>query len=127
MFIAFYAAGLDRGSRKKEKGCGVPQEPRTPNSKVGTGRLRPDEDVAGIVGVWLNRAAIGRGNWLHIGGDGGLKTASVLSGCASATRHPLDPLSYLRDVLDQLAGQSGGGEVGDLLPDAWAVRHNRTG
>jgi transposase len=32
--------------------------------------------------------AVGRGNWLHIGGDGGLKTASVLlSVCASATRH----------------------------------------
>src|SRR5262249_60225649 len=32
--------------------------------------------------------AIGRTNWLHVGGDGGLKTASVLlSVCASATRH----------------------------------------
>jgi hypothetical protein len=36
--------------------------------------------------------AVGRGNWLHIGGDGGLKTASVLlSVCASATRHQLNP------------------------------------
>ncbi len=36
--------------------------------------------------------AIGRTNWLHIGGDGGLKTASVLlSVCAGATRHRLDP------------------------------------
>jgi transposase len=63
--------------------------------------------------------AIGRGNWLHIGGDGGLKTASVLlSICASATRHRLNPWSYLRDVLDQLAGRSDGDDVGDLLPDA---------
>jgi transposase len=57
--------------------------------------------------------AIGRGNWLHVGGDGGLKTASVLlSVCASATRHYINPWSYLRDVLDQLAGRSAGDDVG---------------
>ena len=45
--------------------------------------------------------AIGRANWLQIGGDGGLKTGSVLlSVCAGATRHRLNPWSYLRDVLD---------------------------
>lgn len=32
--------------------------------------------------------AAGRADWLHVGGDGGSKTASVLvSVCASATRH----------------------------------------
>jgi hypothetical protein len=36
--------------------------------------------------------AIGRSNWLHVGGEGGLKTASVLlSVCASARRHHLNP------------------------------------
>ena len=70
--------------------------------------------------------ATGRSNWLHVGGDAGLKTASVLlSVCASATRHRLNPWSYLRDVLDQLAGRTAGGDVGDLLPDAWAIRHAR--
>ena len=65
-------------------------------------------------------------NWLHVGGDGGLKTASVLlSVCASATRHRLNPWSYLRDVLDQLAARSAAADVGDLLPDAWAIRHAR--
>jgi transposase len=68
----------------------------------------------------------GRANWLHVGGDGGLKTASVLlSVCASATRHLLNPWSYLRDVLDQLAGRSAGGDVGDLLPDAWTIRRTQ--
>jgi hypothetical protein len=48
--------------------------------------------------------AVGRANWLQIGGDGGLKTAAVLSSvCATATRHRLNPWSYLRDVLDRLA------------------------
>ena len=67
--------------------------------------------------------AVGRGNWLHVGGDGGLKTASVLlSVCASATRHRLNPWAYLCDVLDQLATRSATADVTDLLPDTWA-RH----
>jgi transposase len=67
-------------------------------------------------------------NWLQIGGDGGLKTASVLlSVCASATRHRLNPWSYLHDLLDQLAGRTAKDDVADLLPDAWAISHGRTG
>jgi transposase len=70
--------------------------------------------------------AVGRSNWLHVGGDGGLKTAAVLlSVCGSATRHRLNPWSYLRDVLDQLAVRSTNVDVSDLLPDAWAVHHAR--
>ncbi len=70
--------------------------------------------------------AIGRGNWLHVGGDGGLKTASVLlSVCASATRHRLNPWSYLRDVLDRLAVRSAGADLSDLLPDAPAQVRSR--
>jgi transposase len=68
--------------------------------------------------------AIGRANWLQIGGDGGLKTASVLlSVCASATRHRLNPWTYVRDVLDQLAARSATADVSDLLSDAWAIRY----
>jgi hypothetical protein len=71
--------------------------------------------------------AVGRANWLQIGGDGGLATASILlSVCASARRHRLNPWSYLRDVLDQLVGRPARGDVGDLLPDAWSTRHART-
>ncbi len=63
--------------------------------------------------------ATGRSNWLHVGGDGGLKTAAVLlSVCASATRYSLSPWSYLRDVLDQLAVRSAAADLSDLLPDA---------
>jgi transposase len=71
--------------------------------------------------------ALGRANWLHVGGDAGLKTASVLlSVCASATRHRLNPWSYLRDVLDQLPVRSAANDVCALLPDAWASRHAQT-
>lgn len=72
--------------------------------------------------------AVGRANWLHVGGDSGLKTASVvLSVCASAKRLQLNPWLYLRDVLDRLASRSGDGDMNDLLPDGWASRHNRAG
>ena len=65
--------------------------------------------------------AVGRGNWLHVGGDRGLKTASVLlSVCASATRHRLDPWSYLAHVLSELPARRPGADLADLLPDGWA-------
>jgi transposase len=81
----------------------------------------------GVAERAIRPLAIGRSNWLHIGGDGGLKTASVLlSVCASATRHRLNPWSYLQDVLDQLAARTASDDVSALLPDAWAIRHART-
>ena len=66
-----------------------------------------------------------RKNWLFVGGDGGLATASVLiSLCASAKRHGLNPWAYLTDLLNQLAGKPA--DVNHLLPDAWAQRHGTT-
>ena len=68
--------------------------------------------------------AVGRANWWHIGGDGGLKTAAVLlSVCATATRHGLNPWSYLRDVFDRLAGRPADADMSDLLPDVWSEAH----
>jgi hypothetical protein len=53
-----------------------------------------------------------------------LTTAAVLlSVCASATRHRLNPWLYVRDVLDQLAARSADADPSNLLPDAWAIRH----
>jgi transposase len=66
--------------------------------------------------------ALGRKNWLFVGGDGGLATASVLmSLCAGAQRHRLNPWRYLTDLLNELAGKPA--DVNHLLPDAWAHRH----
>jgi transposase len=66
--------------------------------------------------------AVGRKNWLFIGGDGGLPSAAVLmSLCASAKRHALNPWAYLTDVLMQLAAKSA--DVTNLLPDVWARQH----
>ena len=72
--------------------------------------------------------AVGQAKWLHVGGDGGLKTASVLlSVCAGAAQHRLNPWAYLRDVLDRLAARPSGGDVNDLLLDVWAGRRSGPG
>ena len=66
--------------------------------------------------------AVGRRNWLFIGGDGGLASAAVLmSLCASVKRHGLNPWAYLTDVMTQLAAKTT--DVTPLLPDVWAKQH----
>ncbi|WP_168218953.1 transposase domain-containing protein [Limnoglobus roseus] len=47
--------------------------------------------------------AVGRRNWLFVGGDNGLSSAAVLlTVVASAKRHGHDPWAYLRDLLTHL-------------------------
>jgi hypothetical protein len=62
--------------------------------------------------------AVGRRNWLHLGGDGGLRpTAVLLSVTASIKRHRLDPWVYLRRTLTELPARAVGADLADLLPD----------
>jgi transposase len=66
--------------------------------------------------------AVGRKNWLFIGGDAGLPTASVLlSLCASAKRHGVNPWAYLTEVLTQMSAKPT--DLTSLLPDAWAKQN----
>jgi transposase len=70
--------------------------------------------------------AIGRKNWLHLGGDGGLRpTAVLLSVTASVKRHGINPWVYLKDVLAELSARPPGTDLADLLPDLWV--HSRGG
>jgi hypothetical protein len=63
---------------------------------------------------------VGRRNWLHLGGDGGLNpTAVMLSVVASVKRAGVNPWAYLRDALVVLAARGQGADVSDLLPDVW--------
>jgi transposase len=65
--------------------------------------------------------AVGRRNWLHLGGDGGLNpTAVLLSICASIKRHGINPWVYLKHVLTELPARPPDADLTDLLPDAWA-------
>jgi hypothetical protein len=51
----------------------------------------------------LRPLAVGRKNWLHLGGDGGLLSTAVLrSVTASAKRHGAEPWAYLTHVLTEL-------------------------
>jgi transposase len=72
----------------------------------------------------LRPLAVGRKNWLHIGGDGGLPRAAVLlSLAASAKRHQVRPWEYLKHLLTELPKRASTADLSDLLPDAWAKSH----
>jgi transposase len=65
--------------------------------------------------------AVGRRNWLHVGGDGGLRpTAVLLSVAASVKRSRVNPWVYLKHVLTELPARPAGAGLADLLPDRWA-------
>ena len=69
------------------------------------------------------KLAIGRENWLHLGGDGALRpTAVLLSIAASVKRHGLDPWVYLKHALTELPARPAGADLADLLPDRWHRR-----
>jgi len=86
---------------------------------LGDARFAIDNNVAERA---VRPLAVGRKNWLFVGGDGGLASASVLmSLCASAKRHGVNPWAYLSDVLTQLSAKPA--DVTHLLPDAWAKQH----
>ena len=65
--------------------------------------------------------AIGRRNWLHIAGDGGLHPAAVLlSLAASAKRHAVNPWEYFKHILTELPARPPAADLSDLLPDVWS-------
>ena len=64
--------------------------------------------------------AVGRRNWLHIAGVGGLRSAAVLlSLVASIKRNAVPPWDYLKHLLTELPSRTAGADLTDLLPDAW--------
>jgi transposase len=88
---------------------------------VTDGRLAIDNGPAERA---VRPLAVGRRNWLFVGGDGGLPTAAVLlSVCASAKRHGLNAWAYLRDLFDRLPGVPAGADLSEFLPDIWAASH----
>jgi transposase len=82
------------------------------------GRLTIDNAAAEQA---IRPLAVGRRNWLHLGGDGGLKpTAVLLSICASIKRHGINPWVYLKHVLTEHSARPPDADLTDLLPDVWA-------
>jgi hypothetical protein len=82
------------------------------------GRLTIDNAAAEQA---IRPLAVGRRNWLHLGGDGGLKpTAVLLSICASIKRQGINPWVYLKRVLTELPTRPPSADLPDLLPGVWA-------
>lgn len=67
----------------------------------------------------LKPVAIGRKNWLFAGSDnGGKTTAALMSLCTSCKDLGVDPLAYLRDVLERVSTHPNS-RIEELLPDRW--------
>jgi transposase len=84
---------------------------------VQDGRLRIDNAPAEQA---IRPVAVGRRNWLHIAGDGGLISAAVLlSVAATIKRHGVNPWVYIKHILTAAAGRQPDADFSDLLPDVW--------
>src|SRR5262249_21791533 len=70
--------------------------------------------------------AIGRGNWLFFGSEGGGATAAILFSLTETCKGlGVEPWAYLRDVLDRLSTHPAS-RIAELLPDHWeAIRRRR--
>ena len=67
----------------------------------------------------LRPVAVGRYNWLFVGSEAGGKTAAILmSLCATCKRVGIDPLAYLRDVLERISTHPAS-RIAELVPDQW--------
>ena len=98
-----------------------PERVGEPHPVRHDGRLAIDNDPAERA---IRPLAVGRRNWLFVGGDGGLSTAAVLlSVCASAKRHGVNAWLYLRDLFGRLPALSAGADLSPFLPDIWAKTH----
>ncbi len=72
--------------------------------------------------------AIGRGNWLFFGSEGGGATAAILFSLTETCKGlGVEPWAYLRDVLDRVSTHPAS-RIEELLPDRWeAIRRGREG
>ena len=67
----------------------------------------------------MKSVALGRKNWLFAGSDeGGRTAATLMSLCASCKDLGVEPLAYLRDVLDRVSTHPHN-RIEELLPDRW--------
>ena len=81
------------------------------------GRVELDNN---LVENAIRPTAVGKKNWLFIGGaQAGQRSAIIYTVVESCRRRGLDPLSYLRDVLSRLPRMTNH-QIPEVLPAAWA-------
>jgi transposase len=86
---------------------------------LADGRLRPDNNLAENI---LRPVALGRKNWLFVGGErGGRAAALFFSLLQSCVLNQVNPLAYLEDVLNRIMSQPAD-QLCDLLPHRWKPR-----
>jgi hypothetical protein len=67
----------------------------------------------------LRGVAVGRKNWMFLGGDNGGRTAAVLTSLiATCKRLGIDPFAYLRDIFERISTHPQT-RLAELLPDRW--------
>jgi transposase len=83
------------------------------------GRLSIDNNISERT---LRHQAIGRKNWLFLGGpSAGPRAAVLYTILASAKRHLVEPWAYLQDLLLRLHRDDD--RLDDMLPDRWVAAH----
>lgn len=81
------------------------------------GRVEIDNN---LVENAIRPTAIGKKNWLFIGGaDTGERSAIIFSIIESCRRRGIDPHAYLTDVLERIPDAKNH-DIKDLTPEAWA-------
>jgi Transposase IS66 family len=79
------------------------------------GRLTIDNHPAELP---LRPLGIGRNNWLHIAGDGGLQPAAVLLSLAASTkRRGFNPWDFFKHLFTELPARRPAGDLSRGLPD----------
>lgn len=87
---------------------------------LSAGRVEIDNN---FVENAIRPSAIGKKNWLFIGGaEAGKKTAILYTVLESCRRRGIDPLAYLHDVLTRLP-RATNHSVHELTPENWAKAH----
>ena len=67
----------------------------------------------------IRPTAIGKKNWLFVGEAGaGERSAVIYTIIESCRRRGIDPLAYLRDVLNRLPSMTNH-QIPSLTPEAW--------
>lgn len=92
-------------------------------AQIEYGQVRLDNN---LIENAVRPSAIGKKNFLFIGSpDAGKRSAIIYSIIVSCERHGIDPLTYMRDVLGQMAilGKNAK-EVDHLLPSNWSHSGN---
>lgn len=88
---------------------------------VEHGFLPPDTN---LVENSIRPIAIGRKNWLHIGSEEAMETASIfMSLTTTCKRLGVNPFLYLRDALIRL-GKGEVENIEELLPDRWENKNS---